>query len=521
MAKKNTIRMDPEERPLAPIYIRVSSEDQVQGSGLPIQLRDCKAAAEREGYAPGRVFSDEGESAKTADRPQFIELMDYLREKKPPAVIVWKLDRLARNALDSQLFRSRIKEYGTRLISATEAISDDYSGKLFADIMSSLAEYDNSLRAERCRNGMVYRAHDGWWVTTPPLGYKSVRTSDDKPTLELDPERAPLIVKLFEFVADGDSQASAMSKVNRMGLRTKRGKPISSQTCGRILANPAYAGWLTGKLAPGKPIKGRWPPIVDQTLFDRVQLRLKKGTRPRRESADFPLRGLLECPKCGKILRASYSHGRGGEYAYYHCNYCSGVRAQCRVVEDAMCDLLESLQPEEGSLDFLELIIRRYVEENFKPAKKAKDAALRKMQQVELKLDHLVDLHLDGRITQERYDRQYTKLESDLLVARNAYHEADTKKIDLLGEFSRARTLLSAPGTFWRAASPLEKKLSFPLFFSGSIKLHTKKAEPPRLEGSTIPIWYTLRDDCQTLNLNDFSRWLYAFRDFRTAKKSA
>ena len=324
-----------------PLYIRVSSEDQVRGSGLPIQLRDCKIAAQREGFIPGKVFADEGESAKTADRPQFLQLMEFIRETRPAAVAVWKLDRLARNSLDSQLFRAKLKEYGTRLISAKDAIPDDYSGKLFADIVSAIAEYDNSLRAERSRNGMVFRAQDGYWVTSPPLGYKISRTPDGKPSLEQD-NNAPLILRLFELVADGHTQTSARAEISSCGLRTRTGKQLTKQSISHILSNPAYAGWLTGKIVTA-PIKGKWPAIVPQPLFDQVQVRLKTGKQTRRDSDDFPLRGLLSCSQCGNLLTASISSGRGGSYGYYHCNDCKGIRMRREEAEGELSSIIQTL----------------------------------------------------------------------------------------------------------------------------------------------------------------------------------
>jgi DNA invertase Pin-like site-specific DNA recombinase len=65
--------------------------------------------AAREGFEAGEVFADEGESAKTIDgRPAFIRLLEFIKKHRPPAVLVWKIDRFARNNLDAQIVRSKI-----------------------------------------------------------------------------------------------------------------------------------------------------------------------------------------------------------------------------------------------------------------------------------------------------------------------------------------------------------------------------------------------------------------------------
>jgi len=506
-----------------PLYIRVSSEDQVQGSGLPIQLRDCKAAAEREGFAPGIVLADEGESAKTADRPQFLKLMEYIREHRPPAVIVWKLDRFARNSLDSQLFRAKLKEYGTRLISATEAIPDDYSGKLFADIISAIAEYDNSLRAERCRNGMVYRAQEGYWVSTPPLGYKSARTEDDKPTLVPDPEAAPIILEMFKMLANGETQVVIREYSNKQGLRSKSGKPVSKQTVSRLLSNPAYAGWLESDLVGPKRIRGKWEPIVPEAIFDKAQLRLRNGDFKRRASDDFPLRGLLSCPKCKKLVTASYSKGRGGTYAYYHCHECNGIRARCDATEEALAAIIDGLSIDPEILDVMEETLHRFVSKAFDSAKKEKERLEKRLRMLEEKMDRLVELRLSGGISHERYTAKYEKMDTDLLMARNDYNEADKEKFDVVAEFNRARAFLGNPGSFWRSADPERRHSVFPLIFQSGLTLHppTKKTPHPRLEGATCPIWYTGSDSSPTASCEEWVEWLTRFRVYRLARKAS
>ncbi len=157
---------------------------------------------------------------------------------------------------------------------------------------------------------------------------------------------------------------------------------------------------MNGKLVP-VPIPGKWPAIVPQDIFDAVQVRLRRGTQTRRDSDDFPLRGLLSCHKCGKLLTASFSKGRGGTYAYYHCHDCKGVRVRREEAEEAITGLVEGLAVEEGMLDFTELVLGRFVKSRFQPAKKEKERLLKRMQAIEGKIDRLVEMRLEGNIDRD------------------------------------------------------------------------------------------------------------------------
>lgn len=495
-----------------PIYIRVSSEEQVQGTSLETQLRDCRSAAERAGFSPGQLFEDAGESAKTQDRPRFLDLLDFVEKTRPPAVVVWKLDRLARNTLDSSMIRERFRQAGCRLISATETLTDDPSGKFLADILSAAAEWDNSIRAERSRRGMTSRASEGIWVNAPPLGYVAGRDAKDKPQIQPDPDRAPLVLRLFSRVSSGASQAVAREEATKAGLRTRKGKALSKQSVSYLLTSEVYAGWM---MHEGKRIRGNWQPIVPQDVWDKVQLAIEKPAAKRRTAKEFPLRGLLSCGACGATLTASYSQGRDGtEHGYYHCHKCDATRIRCDDAEARLQDRVTGLAIAPWALTAMEKILSAHVRDRYGDATDTKGRLQAVVDGVEKRIDRLVEMRLDGGIDRERYDLKYKALERDLIGARHALHEASQEKIDVLAEFHRASALLADPGRFWSTASAEIKHLTMPLFFVGLVPVLSgpnKKARTASLGGSSCPIWLPKLDLVPTLDwLSCYSRILPA-----------
>lgn len=112
----------------AVLYVRVSTADQVQNYSLETQRRACVDYCSREGIEVDRIFREEGESAKTTDRPQLQEMLDYCAKNARiiDLVIVYRVDRLARQVHDHQLIRMALNKLGIRLQAVQETF-DDYS----------------------------------------------------------------------------------------------------------------------------------------------------------------------------------------------------------------------------------------------------------------------------------------------------------------------------------------------------------------------------------------------------------
>lgn len=133
------------------IYCRVSTEEQVKGYSLNYQENICRDYANKGGYEVVKVFVEEGESAKIISRTKLTELIDFSKKNtgQIDVLIVHKLDRFARNQQDHQAIRALLAQYGVVLRSATEPIDDTPVGKLMENFLSSIAQFDNDVRAER------------------------------------------------------------------------------------------------------------------------------------------------------------------------------------------------------------------------------------------------------------------------------------------------------------------------------------------------------------------------------------
>src|SRR6266542_4597683 len=224
----------------AVIYVRVSTKEQTENLSLPAQLRACEEYCRRQVYEILERFHEEGESAKTTDRTELQKLLKYCRTHKGKVHFVVNLTRFAREKYDHFALRAHLKSLGISLRSATEPIDDTSTGKLMEGVLAAFAQFDNDVRSDRTRAGMRAALELGRWTFLAPLGYMNAPRAMGK-SLIADPARAPLVRRAFEDFATGRFTKDEVRRiVISLGLKTRRGQPLPSQTFDAMLRNRVY-----------------------------------------------------------------------------------------------------------------------------------------------------------------------------------------------------------------------------------------------------------------------------------------
>ncbi|WP_413814596.1 recombinase family protein [Candidatus Cryosericum septentrionale] len=445
------------ERKRAVIYTRVSSVEQTKGFSLETQERCCRDYAVGLGYDVAKVFVERGESAKTADRTELQSMLRYmaLNSKSLEALIVYKVDRLDRNTMDHGQLKVLFKRYGLRLLSATESFDDTPVGKLMENQLAGFAQFDNDIRSERCRNGMIAAAASGRYVWVAPLGYLN-GNSRNGPSLVLDtPEVVRLVRKSFELVDTGLTLPEARQQVTKEGLRTSKGKALSANGFRKMLTRKTYTGSFT---AFEETVRGDFEAIVPEEVFLRVQPKLHRARSTGRivayriNNPDFPLRGAVRCAKCGTLLTASNSTGHGGRYGYYRCPQCGGPSLGKAQVEGQFTQLLNSVSLEPALTKLLGLAIDANLESK-------RSMGVKQMSQLKVRLGALgtrhrqiLDKSLSGVFSDSDTKRllSETEQESDDVQAQIALAEGS----ELVPEqvIKTGLAILQDMGTFWQKA---------------------------------------------------------------------
>jgi DNA invertase Pin-like site-specific DNA recombinase len=303
----------------AVIYARVSSKEQEkEGFSIPAQLRFLNNYALGKKVEIVREFTDV-ETAKTAGRTQFNEMIKFLKEQKDvKKILVEKTDRLYRNFKDYVLLEDLDLEI--HLVKEGEVISKNSNShiKFIHGIKVLMAKNYIDNLSEEAKKGMREKAEQGQYPSVAPLGYKN---NKEKKQIELDPEAAPLVKKLFEWYATGNySLLKIRDMAYEEGLRYRSGKKVTKSSIESILKNPIYYGDF---LWNGKLYHGSHTSIVSKELWEAAQNAFKKSNRPKQTKRDFPFIGMLTCAHCGCAITAEIKKGK---YIYYHC---TGNRGPC------------------------------------------------------------------------------------------------------------------------------------------------------------------------------------------------
>lgn len=300
----------------AVIYARYSSDNQREES-IEGQLRECQAFAESNDMIIVDTYIDRALSAKTDNRPDFQRMIKDSASGTFDIVIVWKLDRFARNRYDSAHYKSVLQKNGVKVVSATEKISQTSEGILLESLLEGMAEYYSAELAEKVTRGLTENAlkckYNGG---TLPIGY----TTDENQFYIIDPLTAPAVLDAFKHYADGSTMQEITDELNLKGIRTKKNTPITLNTVTRMLHNRKYIGEYrySNYVTPNG-----MPTIVPEDLFERVQDMMKANKKaPAKHKAEdeYILTTKLFCGKCKCLMAGESGTSRTGiVHRYYKC----------------------------------------------------------------------------------------------------------------------------------------------------------------------------------------------------------
>lgn len=299
------------------LYARYSSSGQNDKSPEQ-QFEVCEEYCKRNGYTVITRYIDEAKTGTNDKRPDFQRMIGDSRSGNFQFVIVYKLDRFARNRYDSAHYKAILRKNGVKVLSACENIADDPSGIILESMLEGMAEHYSANLSQNVKRGMNYNASQCLCTGgNRTLGYKIV----DKKFV-IDPLTAPVIKNIFELYAKGNSAPEILKILNAQHIKSVYGKDISLNNIYGILRNKRYAGYYTYK---GTETKGGIPAIISEELFNQVQeLMAKNKKAPARAKAvkeKYLLSSKMICGYCGCHVTgiSGTSHSGGKKYFYYSC----------------------------------------------------------------------------------------------------------------------------------------------------------------------------------------------------------
>ncbi|MBE5791658.1 MAG: recombinase family protein [Clostridiales bacterium] len=297
----------------AVIYARYSSHNQTEQS-IEGQLHDCYEYAKRYDINIVGEYIDRALSGTTDDRPDFQRMITDASKKQFDRIIVWKLDRFARNRYDSAFYKHKLKQHGIRVISAMENVGEGDESILLEALLEASAEYYSLDLRKKIKRGQRETIAKGRWCGgNIPYGYK---VNEGK--LVASEKTAPVIQYVFKQYASGVSMKVIIDDLKERGVRTTRGGELTYNTFTRALSNETYLGKL---LYGDMIVEGVAEPLIDKDTFDQVQIRLKANARTpaaNKAKVEYLLQGKAFCGHCGSHMVGESGTGRHGDKHYYY-----------------------------------------------------------------------------------------------------------------------------------------------------------------------------------------------------------
>jgi DNA invertase Pin-like site-specific DNA recombinase len=401
----------------AVIYCRVSSKEQIEGTSLESQEASCRDFALSKGMRVLKVFVEQGESAKFADRTQLLQLIDFCRQSqdKVDTLLVWKIDRFARNVADHYSVKTTLLKYGVRIASVTEPIDNDPTGKLMEGVLASVAQFDNDIRAMRTVQGMRRRIQEGIYPWKPPFGYKTSVTSKGKKNLPdlSDEPTFSLLQRAWKLFVTGEyTQAEVGRLMESWGLSSAHGGSFGPQWLHEFFTNPYYKGILVDPW-DSEEYEGKHMPLVTNEEFARAQEIIARRNRSlphQKDRPEFPLRGFARCDGCLHPLTGAFSRGRSQHYPYYMCQAAPcpkhGKSHPTGLIHDEFEGFLDSVAPKPVILERIGDYLAEEVQEYLTNLAARTSNRKARAERLDRELEELIRMRAQNLITDQELLRQ-------------------------------------------------------------------------------------------------------------------
>lgn len=404
------------------LYVRKSSEaEDRQAASIASQLDELNAYAERNGITFVKVFT-EAQSAKAPGRPAFNEMLGMIEKGEANCIVCWKLDRLARNAIDGGKITWMLQSNIIKEIRSIERVYLPEDNVIMMQLEFGIAnQYIRDL-STNTKRGLRKRLSDGWFPGVAPLGYLNNKYQQKGlEPIYPDPNSFAVVKKCWKYLLETKLPIDQLHKkaVDEWGLTNRNKMPPARSMFYKMFDNHFYYGYFyyNGELHTGKH-----KPMITKQQFDQAQAIIGNTKRPTYKNQKFAYTGLATCGECGCGITAEtkYKNIQDGtirSYTYYHCTKRRGKCSQKCLEENKFNEQVsEVLKEIEIPPSFHKWAIKVLKRQNAAEAQLHREtvdkyASLHKQQSI--KIERLLNLQLAGGIDIEEYKTQNNKLKEE------------------------------------------------------------------------------------------------------------
>jgi len=403
------------------LYTRVSTDEQNNGYSPADQKERLEKYCEKNNIEIVKIFHDD-ESGKTFNRPEWKKILELIKAKKGliDLLLFIKWDRFSRNVAEAYITINTLKKYEIEPQAIEQPLDFEVpEQKIMLAIYLAAPEVDNDRRSLNIFHGIRRGKKEGRWLGACLRGYKNVRDALGKPTIVPEGGKQEALVN-----AAFNEFSTGLYNIEELRLKLyKEGLKCNRNSFWKLLRNKGYIGKVyvpTYKDEPGKWVEGVHDKLIEEHVFYEVQdiLEGRKKKIPSKYNSvreEFPLRGYLLCPRCGKVLTGSCSKGRSGrKFPYYHCKAGCKERQSAIILNNDFEMLLKGLNDESNGIEMYAEIIKGMLSSENKQSR----ADIRKIgeaiEKTKLRMKNAQILTLDGDMEASDYKTLKIELEEHL-----------------------------------------------------------------------------------------------------------
>ncbi len=416
------------------ILARVSTkEQQEEGQSIPAQVRRLTEYAAKKKLHVEQTFQI-AESSTKDTRKQFEEIITLIKKtKEPVALVIDTVDRLQRSFRETPLF-DELRKAGKlelhflreNLIVNQQASSSQLlqwdMGVLFA------SSYVRQL-SDNVKRSKEQSVKNGEWSSKAPFGYKNVTLASGRRGIEVDPQNAPYVVKMFELYASGlHSFQTVANEMDKVGVKNAHGRKILPSRIEETLKNPFYYGVMRikGEMHPHK-----YPPLISEELFYKAKRVMSGHNKAPVQYAGKPilLRGLITCQHCGCTVSGDIKKEK---YVYYSCGNSKKICKKVWVNEDKLLEVLlghfDRIKLTDDQIQKVVTYMKQAYAHEQAFFKNSQETLRKEFDHIQNRLSKLIDMHLDGSIDQESYRAkmdEYKKRQREITSEMQAHVSGD------------------------------------------------------------------------------------------------
>ena len=293
--------MENEEKKIAGIYIRVSTEDQArEGFSLGEQEEKLRQLCKYKDFEIYKVYKDAGISAKNMkDRPAFQQMLEDMKAGKLNYIVAYKLDRVTRSVRDLEVLISTLEQYHCYLICDRDDVNTSTAnGRFFVRMLTVLSQLEIEIVSERTKFGLNGAIKAGHIPGKVPLGYYR----DTDKTLKVDITTKDIVLRIFELYLEGKSYQTISNILNEEKVLSPNNKKWCDSTIDRIINNKIYVGdYERYKYDTDKETElfvDVVPPIITRAMWEEVQKQKEINQRSYCRNRVYIFFQKLVCPTC-------------------------------------------------------------------------------------------------------------------------------------------------------------------------------------------------------------------------------